>query len=507
MLTKTNQDEIQNFLSDASNMPGGAAESVVFPESAAKIAEILREATAKKIPVTVSGAGTGTVGGRVPFGGIVLALDKLNQIKEISRRANGDAYGIVQTAISLDEYQKAAQARNLFYPPDPTEWSCQMGGTVATNASGSRSFKYGATREFVERLEIVLPTGEIVNLRRGEVFADKNNRLRIPVSACGEVLIINLPTYQMPATRKHASGYFYRPGMDAIDLFIGSEGTLGIITEIETRLLPKPEAVLSGIVFFKDETDLLNFVTEAREISFQTREQIRNPQSAIRNPIDASLLEYFDRNALDFIRAKFPLVPADVDGACYFEQEVTAETEDDAMEQWFELLERHNAEAETSWFATNENDQKNMREFRHALPVAVNEWIVRHKQRKVSTDMAVPDQEFAGQLKFYQETLRQSGLNYVIFGHIGDNHVHVNILPRDTEEAVTAKHIYGRFVARTCIVGGTISAEHGIGKLKRHYLEAMFGERYLNEMAAIKRAFDPARILNRGVMFEEKYLK
>jgi D-lactate dehydrogenase (cytochrome) len=196
-----------------------------------------------------------------------------------------------------------------------------------------------------------------------------------------------------------------------------------------------------------------------------------------------------------------------MDGAIFFEQEVTAQTEDDLMQQWFELLEKHSAETETSWFATNEKDLQNMRDFRHALPVAVNEWIVRHKQRKVSTDMAVPDHEFAGQLKFYQDTLQQSGLNYVIFGHIGDNHVHVNILPRDAEEAGKARHVYGRFVARTCIIGGTISAEHGIGKLKRHYLEVMFGERYLNEMAAIKRALDPAGILNRGVMFDEKYLQ
>jgi D-lactate dehydrogenase (cytochrome) len=504
MLTKTNADEIQNFLIDASNMTGGAAERVVFPDSTEEVSEVLQTATARKTPVTISGAGTGIVGGRVPFGGVVLALDKMNQIREIAATTNG-GYGVVQPAILLDEYQKQTAARGLFYPPDPTEWSCQMGGTVATNASGSRSFKYGATRDFVERLEIVLPTGEVLNLRRGAHFADKNNKLRLPISACGEVLIVNLPTYEMPATRKHASGFYYKPAMDAIDLFIGSEGTLGVVTEIETRLLPKPAAILSGIVFFKNENDLLNFVAEAREISFETR-RTENRRPKTEDRIDASLLEYFDRNALDFIRERFPLVPENIDGAIFFEQEVSAETEDDLMQQWFELLERHNAETETSWFATNETDQKNMRDFRHALPVAVNEWIVRHKQRKVSTDMAVADAEFRAQLKFYKDTLRESNLNYVIFGHIGDNHVHVNILPRDAEEAVRAKHVYGRFVARTCIVGGTISAEHGIGKLKRHYLEAMFGERYLNEMAAIKRALDPAGVLNRGVMFDEKYL-
>ena len=512
MQRKTHADEIQNFLIDAGNMAGGHAESVVFPETAEEIAEILRDATRLKTPVTISGAGTGLVGGRVAFGGAVLAMDKFNRIKEIAKIGNVGAdferfegYGLVESGVILADYARAVEAKGLFYPPDPTEWSCQLGGTVAANASGSRSFKYGATREFVNYLRIVLPTGEILNLSRGEFTADKNNKLRIPVSDCGEVLIINLPTYKMPDTRKHAAGYFVKPAMDAIDLFIGSEGTLGVVTEIQTRLLPKPESVLSGIVFFRHEKDLLEFVHQARTISFLSR-KIKGQPTKGTGRIDATLLEYFDRNALEFIRERFSLVPENVDGAIFFEQEVTAETEENLLEQWYELLEQHNAETETSWFATNDADGKKMREFRHALPVAVNEWIVRHGQRKVSTDMAVPDAEFAAQLKFYKETLNRSGLNYVIFGHIGDNHVHVNILPRDPKEAETARHIYGRFIARSLMVGGTISAEHGIGKLKRKYLEAMFGERYLNEMAAVKRAFDPAGILNRGVMFDEKYL-
>lgn len=504
MLIKTALDEIQNFLIDASNMPGGAAEQVIFPESTAEISEILQAASAKNQPVTVSGAGTGIVGGRVPFGGIILAMDKLNKIKEIAKLENGLGYGIVEPAVILADYQKAADAKNLFYPPDPTEWSAQMGGTVVTNASGARSFKYGATRAFIERLKIVLASGDIINLRRGEIFADRDNKLRLPVN--NQILEIPLPTYKMPPTRKHAAGYFYRPGMDAIDLFIGSEGTLGVVTEIETRLVAKPEAVLSGIVFFQNEKDLLQFVTEAREISFQTRHEIQSPKSKIQNRLDARVLEYFDRNALEFVRSKFPQTPENMDGAIFFEQEVTAETEEDLLNQWYELLEKHNAETDNSWFATNENDLNKMREFRHALPVAVNEWIVKHGQKKVSTDMAVTDEDFAQQLSFYQSILQQSGLNYVIFGHIGDNHVHVNILPRNADEAEKARHVYARFVARTCIIGGTISAEHGIGKLKRHYLEVMFGERYLNEMAAIKKALDPHGILGRGIMFDEKYL-
>jgi D-lactate dehydrogenase (cytochrome) len=142
-----------------------------------------------------------------------------------------------------------------------------------------------------------------------------------------------------------------------------------------------------------------------------------------------------------------------------------------------------------------------MREFRHALPVSVNEFISRHKQRKVGTDMAVPDESFPGFLNFYKDILGSSGLDYVIFGHIGDCHLHANMLPKNAEESKLAWHIYGRCIAQAVMLGGVVSAEHGIGKLKAKYLNVMMGERYLNEMMELKRAFDPKGILGRGNMF------
>ncbi|MGI9054647.1 MAG: FAD-binding oxidoreductase [Pyrinomonadaceae bacterium] len=500
MQTKTHFEDLQNYLTDASNLQGGHAEKLFIPETAQEVAEILREANARKIPVTVSGARTGTVGGAIPFGGFLISLEKFNKIKEIKEN-----FAVVQSGVLLTDLQKAVEAKNLFYPPDPTEWSCQMGGTVATNASGARSFKYGATRKYVRRLEIVTPEGEILDLKRGESFS-QNGFLEIQTPN-GKSLKIKLPTYNQPNVRKNTSGYFSGENTDAIDLFIGSEGTLGIITEVELGLLPKPEGFLSGIVFFKNEKDLLNFVNEAREISFQNREiKIQNPKSKIQNQIDAVLLEYFDENSLKFITEKFPQVPSDAKGAIFFEQETDAETEDDLFEQWNALLENHNADTESSWFTTAEQDLVKMREFRHALPVAVNERIVRYRQRKVGTDMAVPDECFASFLRFYKQKLDESGLDYVIFGHIGDNHLHANILPKNETEARKAKHLYGRFIAQAVMLGGTISAEHGIGKLKSKYLNVMYGERFLSEMAELKKAFDPNGILGRGNMFDAKFL-
>src|SRR5438132_2027532 len=263
MLTKSQPHEIHDFLSDASYVQGGRAERVVFPETAADVAAILAEATATRTPVTVSGAGTGTVAGRVPFGGIVLATDKLNRIVSITRNSDGGGRAVAGAGVILHDLQAAVESQGLLYPPDPTERGCFIGGNVATNASGARTFKYGPTRDYVQRLKIVLATGEMFDIRRGELRADENGRLGIPLP--GRVIEARLPTYRMPAVRKHASGYFVAPGMDVIDLFIGSEGTLGVIVEVEVRLLPKPQGLLSGIVFFDSESALLAFVSEVRE--------------------------------------------------------------------------------------------------------------------------------------------------------------------------------------------------------------------------------------------------
>jgi D-lactate dehydrogenase (cytochrome) len=288
--------------------------------------------------------------------------------------------------------------------------------------------------------------------------------------------------------------------MDAVDLFVGSEGTLGVVTEVEVSLLPRPEGVLSGIVFFAEESNLLAFIRAARARSVETR------GAGKRDGLDSRALEYFDAEALKFLRERYPLVPLRAAGAVFFEQEITAESEDALLGEWLSLVEEHMALADDSWFGTGEHDRAEMRAFRHALPVMVNEWLARRGQRKVSTDAAVPDEHFTALLDFYRERLRATRLAHVIFGHAGDNHVHVNILPRDPVEAAAARELYGRFIARAVELGGTISAEHGVGKLKREYLRVLYGEQHLREMAALKRAFDPAAVLGRGNIFAEEYL-
>jgi D-lactate dehydrogenase (cytochrome) len=481
MLTKTKPDEIQSFLSDASFIREGHADRVVLPESVEEVSEILAGANRERVPVTVSGAGTGTVGGRVPFGGIVLATDKLNRIKQIVHEERG-GFAVVEAGVILSDLQRAVDHEGLLYPPDPTERGCFVGGNVATNASGARTFKYGPTRNYINRLKVVLASGEVLDLRRGEVRA-AHDRIRL-----GKSIEVQLPDYRMPATRKNASAYFVAPEMDAVDLFIGSEGTLGVICEVEVKLLPKPEGLLSGVVFFADEGDVLALVRE------------------VRAHVDARAVEFFDEESLKFLREKYPTIPAEAVAAIFFEQETTATTEDAVLNQWLALLDQHHAIAD-SWFATNEQDQAKLREFRHQLPVLMNEWFAHYRQRKVSTDMAVPDDAFPGLFRLYKETLRSSDLRYTIFGHIGDNHVHVNILPRDEAEGAHARELYVEFLKYAASVGGTLSAEHGVGKLKRDYLHLFYTDIQLREMATLKKALDPNGILGRGNILSEELLE
>lgn len=496
MQVKTTADQLLDYLRDTSNISGGYAERLLMPASVAEVQQVLRDASAASIPVTVSGARTGTVGGAIPFGGWVVSLEKLRKIKNVDTRS------MVMTAeagVLLSDVKKAADSVRLLYPPDPTELSCQIGGTIATNASGARSFKYGSTRDWVNRLSVVLADGELIDIRRGDIVSNQG-----VIEIRGHA--ISVPTYERPNVTKNASGYFASDPLDAIDLFIGSEGTLGVVVEAELKLVTRPEGSFSGVVFFGGRDDLLAFVDAARGTSRKITTPSAHPKQGGAHEVSASLLEYFDSNSLRFIAERFPESPTDVAGAVYFEQESTVENEDEIVAAWSALIERHKGDVERSWFTTNKQDREKMRAFRHALPLAANERYSRSGFRKVSTDMAVPADRFASLLKFYEDLCGPSRIDHIIFGHIGDCHLHLNLFPRTEDEAARARHIYGRCVAQAIMSGGTVSAEHGIGKLKRKYLAAMMGERYLNEMAEIKRAFDRKGILGRGNILDESYL-
>jgi D-lactate dehydrogenase (cytochrome) len=298
MIIKTNPDEFENYCIDSSNFKG-TCDAVYFPENAGEIAAILKDANESRTKITIAGNGTGLTGARVPQGGIVIATDKLNKILKINEK---EFYAIVEPAVLLSDLQSELKKLKLLYPPDPTETNCFIGGTVATNASGAKTFRYGPTRDYVLGLEIILPDGEEIYLERGvQKSADHNLEIK---TAAGKIISLKIPDYNLPKV-KNASGYYCKPDMDAIDLFIGSEGTLGVITKIKLKLLPLPEDTISCVLFFEEELNALNYLEQARSISYSNRDN-----NTLSN-IDALALEYFDEGALKFLAKDFSSIPAE----------------------------------------------------------------------------------------------------------------------------------------------------------------------------------------------------
>lgn len=493
MILKTNQDEIQNYLTDASNFKGNC-QAVYIPESENELSELVKLLYDSNINFTISGAGTGLTGGRVPLSGVVISTEKLNKIIETN---TNEEYAIVQAGVYLSDFLNEIKSIGYFYPPDPTEKNCFIGGTIANNASGAKTFKYGATRNFVLELNIILPDGDTLHLKRGNNFANKQY-VKIKTDLCNEIHF-EIPEINFPLT-KNAAGYFLQPNMDLIDLFIGSEGTLGVITSAKLKILPLPKKIISAVCFFENEIDAIKFIDDARNISYHSR------RSKSANNIDALALEFFDNRSLKFLQQDFSKIPSNKNGAVWFEQETNSSNEDNLIEQWLDLITKHNCLDDSIWFATNEKERKEIEEFRHAISWKVNEYITKNNFRKLGTDVAVPDNKMICFYNFLIETMKNSRLNYVMYGHFGNSHFHLNILPRNESEFLEGKKIYKTISDKAIQLKGTISAEHGIGKIKREYLIDMFGIDIIKQMKRIKQKFDPKNLLNKGNIFLCEYL-
>ncbi len=489
MIYKDDPELIRRFLEDTSNLRNGHTPGVYFPETEDDIAAMLRENSGSGKRFVIAGNGTGTTGGRIPFGDTVISMEKLDRIDDPVLLDKQHAIMTAEGGALLEDVQKKAGNAGWLYPPDPTEKLCFIGSTIANNSSGARTYRYGPTRNHIERLKVVLASGDILEIPRGKYLAEENGVFCLDLPLAGR-LEFRRPEYHLPRTSKHNAGYFTAGRMDLIDLFIGSEGTLGIVTEADLKLVAAPEKIISCLVYFPGPDDLFGFVEKARQNSFG---------------VSPNAIEFFDPNALDFIRKIYSETPAGTAGAIYIEEETTEAQEDQTLEQWFNLMESSNALTDESWVALDAEEQRAMKEFRHELPVQVNEWLATQKESKISTDMAVPEESFAELYSYYRETCEKHGFHYIIFGHIGNAHVHLNILPSNHEEFLTAKKLYVDFVDKAVELGGTLSAEHGIGKLKSGYLVRMLGEKGMRELARIKKVFDPELVLNIGNMIPEKY--
>ena len=442
------------YLTDASGFQG-FADQILIPSNEAELVSILKSASDQRTPLTVAGAGTGLTGARVPLGGCVLSLEKLRKLEV------GEGSAHVGPAVTLREIRDAASHSRQFFAPDPTEIAASIGGAIATNASGSRSFRFGSTRQHVLALRVAHMDGSVKEFRRGD-------KVDFP-----------LEIIPRPATRKNTAGYQLEPGMDWVDLFCGSEGTLGVILEAEIALLPIPQDLFAGVIFFPSDDHALEAVDVWRELP------------------ELRMLEFADRNSLDLLARRYPAIPVNARAA------LLIEVEDDDIDIWESRLISAGALTEASWFATSAVDRERFRGFRHSLPELVIETVVRRGFLKMGTDYAVPPDRNREMLTFYRQRLDQElPGRYVIYGHIGDAHVHVNMLPGNTAEADIAGSLLDEFARRAVNLGGTVSAEHGLGKRKAKLLPLQYSAEHIRVMTEVKRRLDPHWLLGRGTIFD-----
>jgi FAD/FMN-containing dehydrogenase len=442
-----------SYLTDASGFTGWA-ERLIVPESEAEVIATLAEAVRTRTAITIAGAGSGLTGSRVPQGGWVMSLERFRKLEIEPGIAR------VGPGVTLLELRDRAAKTGQFYAPDPTEITASIGGTIATNASGSRSFRFGSTRRHLRALRIARMDGSVRWYRRGEAID------------------FDVPAIPSPDVKKNTAGYRLAPGMDWIDLFCGSEGTLGVTLEAEVDLLPIPAELFAGVIFFSDDDAALDAVARWRSVG------------------ELRMLEYADRRSLELLRLRYPEIPLAANAA------LLIEAEGDDIDAWETRLEESHALIDASWFAIDAKDRERFRLFRHAMPEVVGEVLRRRGFLNMGTDYAVPLHRDRDMLAYYRERLEAELPNsYVIFGHLGDAHLHVNMLPATQAEADTATSLLKEFAAHAVALGGTVSAEHGLGKRKASLLPLQFSEEHIEAMRKVKRHLDPLWLLAPGTLF------
>lgn len=499
-------NEYELYLMDESKRKG-FAEKISFPESTEAVAELVRFADKEGLNVTVQGSRTGVGGGAVPEGGLVMSLERLRGCERLNRKPVGkdnlngpcdnvtderDALFRFGAGMRLDEIAdvlKKAEGGPFFLPPDPTETTASIGGAVSCNSSGARTYGYGPVRNYVEGLTVVMSDGSVLEIMRGDCEAE-GRRMEVP-----RIGTVDLPSYIMPDV-KNAGGYYVKDGADLVDLFIGGEGTLGIITEVIVRAVRKPTHIWGLIAFFDEEDSGLDMTDDLREVF--------SPLSPEKGLIS---MEFFDRGSLALLRQGGVMMPDSAAEAVFLE--VCGDSVSDIINKVRKIescIIRAGGNPDDAFVAGGERMFRDFKEVRHKTPVMVNEIISSIKKKapaitKLGSDMSVPATVFRKTVDMYKDDLRAAGLDFVIFGHIGNCHLHCNILSRNEEEYKKGKEIFGRWAEAVSSYGGSVCAEHGAGKLKKDFLIRMYGEEGIEEMKKLKHCLDPKGILGKGNIF------
>ena len=511
----TDADLVSGFLEDAAHSPGGHTAAVVFPQDEAQLASALRSA-ATVLPV---GAQSSLTGGATPRGELVLSLSKLTVIAEPA-----PTQITVQPGVTLTSLRETLTVSGQAYPPVPTFEGATVGGIVSTNAAGAATFKYGTTRDWVRGLTVMLASGELLDLERGQVRAADGC---FEIETSDGTITVPIPTYRMPDVPKCSAGYHAAPEMDLIDLFVGAEGTLGIVTSVTLDVLPRCPEICFVLIALDDESRAVRVASRLRDASVLTR------RTRERNGLDVVAIEYMDGRCLELLRedgadrrtrvtvpdtarvvllAQVELEPGTT--AAQVHQEVglaaSGETSDAPIARLCRLLEAEGLLEATQLAAPGDLTRAmELLAFREAVPEAVNRRVGIAKRtvddtiEKTAADMIVPYPHFAESLSLFRDAFESRRLDYAIWGHISDGNLHPNLLPRSAEEVRLGRDAIlacGREIIR---VGGCPLAEHGVGRnsTKQALLRQLYADTGIEQMRAVKRALDPAAKLAPGVLF------
>ena len=488
---------LSSFLSDAAHVGGGYASGIAFPKTERDVSALVKRAT-HILPI---GAQSSLTGGATPRGETILSTRALTSIGQPS----GDLVR-VGAGVPLIDLQAHLASCRLWYPPVPTFEGAFVGGTISTNAAGAATFKYGSTRPWVHGLTVVLASGELLDIVRGEVCASSDGWFEIE-AASGTVTRIPVPRYTMPAVAKLSAGYYARPAMDLVDLFIGSEGTLGVVVEATLRVIARPQRALALVSCEND--------AQAIAVTAALRDAAQHAW-ARRGPLDIAAIEYIDAHALRMLPAEAfaragIVRPRHSSATLLLVQiELSNDTEIDAAFAGFESILEHAAVTVDPFVAPPGDDRTAQRliELREAVPVAVNARIAAAKRtnaaiEKTAGDMIVPFERIADSLDLYRTTFERRGLEYAVWGHFSDGNLHPNVIPRNIDDVERGREALLEIAGEVIRLGGAPLAEHGVGRsaLKQRLLNQLYGDAGIEEMRAVKRALDPENKLAPGVLF------
>lgn len=508
-------ETLASVVEDAAHYPGGHTSAVAQPASEGEVAALLQH-TSAILPI---GAQSSLTGGATPFGEIVLRTSRMSSILAVQAGSVR-----VQAGLVLSDLQAALASRGLCYPPVPTYTGACCGGIVATNAAGPATFKHGTTRAWVLGLVVVLPTGDVLELERDQTLAHPDGYFEIELAR--RAVRVPVASSRKVAVPKCSAGYFGAPGMDLVDLFIGSEGTLGVITEVTLRVVPEPPARLTVMVRAPHERVAVDLARVLREQSQATR------ASSDPRGLDVAAIEHLDARSVALLREEGEDRRLDVElpvgtSAVLFvdielpdrttehelwrqiEQALTDHVTDTPVMRLCRELDRLGLlEGSEVVLPGHEARAKRMHELREAVPSAVNRRVALARAAlspaisKIAADVVVPFEQFADLLTACGQAFESRGLDYAVWGHISDGNVHPNVIPRQLDDMARGRAAVLDVGQAAMSLGGSPLAEHGVGRnpVKKQLLEAFHGREVIEQFRQIKAAFDPAGVLAPGVL-------